>query len=203
MSELAERAEARRRRAVEILDALRYLERWGRIGRAELAGSVRLGLVVAHDIDVEVVVEELDPTAAFGVAGEIAGDPRVVRVLYRNLTAKRGWLYWEIEVRCEDGDEWTIETYVNGPADPYRGWSVELADALDRVLTEEQREVILALKEALADDEDYRSLDVYRAVVDGGVRTLDAFRAWRVEHGSAELVHWIPAAVTPARTRDR
>jgi hypothetical protein len=187
-----ERAAVRQRSALALLDSLAYLERWGRLGRAELVGSVRHGLVVARDIDVEVTVPALDPRAAFAVAGEVAASPCVVRALYRNQSESHGWLYWEISARAGDGEEWTIETYVSGPDDRYAGWSAELATALEQALTDENRVAILTLKEALVHDAAYRAMDVYRAVVDGGVRTLDEFAAWRETSGSSELVRWRP-----------
>jgi hypothetical protein len=140
----------------------------------------------------------LNAEAAFAVAGEIASDPHVVRALYRKMDVSRGWLYWEIGYRCDDGEEWTIETYLGGSTDPYAGWSSELAAAFDGVLTEEHRRAILELKEAMVEEPEYRAMNVYRAVVDGSVRDIDAFRCWRAEHGSAELVRWRPGTVPPA-----
>ena len=198
MSTVVERAQRRRCRALELVDSLHYLERWGRLGDTELVGSVRHGLVVAHDIDVEVTVPALDVAATFAVVAEIALDPAVLRALYRNQSADRGWLYWELGVRLDGGEEWTIETYVSGPRDSYAGWSAELARSFDRVLTEEHRRSILELKEALADDPDYRAMDVYRGVVEGGVRTVKEFEAWRAVHGSTELVRWDPLTVPPS-----
>ena len=165
---------------------------WGTLGPTELVGSVRHGLVVARDIDVEIAAPVLDPAATFAVAGELAASPRVVRALFRNQSASRGWLYWEISAQADDGEEWTIETYISGPDDPYRGWSAELATALERALTDEERCAILALKESLADDPAYRAMDVYRAVADGGVRTPDEFEPWRETSGSDELMRWLP-----------
>jgi hypothetical protein len=189
---ILERAAARQRSALALLDSLRYLERWGRLGPTELVGSVRHGLVVARDIDVEVTVPRLDPAATFSIAGELAASPCVLRALYRNESDSRGWLYWEISARADDGEEWTIETYVSGPNDGYAGWSAELATALEEALTDEERGAILELKEALVDDPAYRAMDVYRAVFGAGVRALDEFTAWRDTSGNSELVRWLP-----------
>jgi hypothetical protein len=194
----AERAEARRRTALDLLASLRYLERWGGVGRPELVGSVRHGLVVARDVDVEVSVAALDVPATFAVVAEIAADGRVTRALFRNEADERGWLYWEVVARGDDGEEWTIETYVSGPDDRYSGWSAELARAFGDVLTDEAREAILVLKESLAGDPDYRAMDVYRAVVESGVRTPEELRSWRATYGSTELVRWDPASVRSA-----
>jgi hypothetical protein len=196
VSALAERAEARRLRALELLAELRVLERLSKLGPVEITGSVAHGLVVAHDIDVDVTVAALDARACFAVIGELAADPRVVRVVYTNATERFGWLSFDI-VCVFGGEKWTIELYVNGPEASCLGWTAELAGVFSRVLSPEQRDAILELKEALVDDPEYRSMDVYRAVMDGGVSGVDAFLAWRTEHGSEELARWLPATVPP------
>lgn len=194
MSTLEERAEARRLGALELLAELRLVERLSRLGTVEVTGSVAHGLVVAHDVDVDVTADALDPAACLAAVGELAADPRVVRVVYTNATERFGWL--SVDIVCDiRGERWTIELYVNGPGASCPGWTSELAAVLSPVLTPEQRHAILELKEALADDPEYRSMDVYRAVVDGGVRGIDAFLDWRREHGSEELARWLPGTV--------
>ena len=66
------------------------------------------------------------------------------------------------------------------------------------MLTSEERCAILELKEAFAGDADSRSMDVYRAVVDDGIRDLDEFLRWRGVNGSEELAPWLPGTVPPA-----
>ena len=194
MSTLEERAEARRLRALELLAELRVLEHLSELGTVEVTGAVAHGLVVARDIDVDVTAAVLDAPGCIAVVGELAADPRVVRIVYTNATERFGWLSFDI-VCADGGERWTIELYVNGPGASFLGWTSELASVLSRVLTPEQRHAILELKEELADDPQYRSMDVYRAVVDDGVRGLDAFVAWRSEHGSEELARWLPRTV--------
>ena len=197
VSSVEERAELRRLRALEVLAELSVLEGLSELGTVEVTGSVAHRLVVAHDIDVDVTADALDARACFDVVGRLAADPRVARVVYTNATERFGWLSFDVVCHFA-GETWTIELYVNGPDACCFGWTSELARVLSGVLTPEHRHAILELKEALADDPDYRSMDVYRAVVDDGVRTLDEFRAWREQHGSADLVRWIPATVSPA-----
>ena len=196
MSAREQRAEARRLRALELLAELRVLDHLSELGTVEVTGAVAHGLVVAHDIDVDVTAAALDAPACFAVMGELAADPRVVRVVYTNATERFGWLSFDI-VCLFAGEKWTIELYVNGPDASCFGWTSELAGVFSGVLTPEQRDAILELKEALADDPEYRSMDVYRAVMDGGVRGIDAFLAWRTEHGSEELARWLPGTVPP------
>ena len=196
-STVEDRAESRRRCALELLAELRVVERLSALGAVEVTGSVAHGLVVAHDIDIDVTADTLETAACFAVVGELAADPRVVRVAYENAVERFGWLSFDI-VCLAGGERWTIELYVNGPDASCPGWTAELARVLSQSLTAEQRHAILELKEALADDPGYRSMDVYRAVVDGGVRDADEFLSWRVGNGSEELARWLPGTVPPA-----
>ena len=191
MSTPEEREEARRRRALELLSELRVVERLSALGPVEITGGVAHRLTVAHDIDIDVTVDELDAHACLAVMADLAGDPRVKRVVFRNDATTYGWLAFDIAV-----EDWAIELYVSTPRASCFGWTAELARLFADMLDREQRRAILELKEALAGDHDYRSMDVYRAVVDDGVRDLDEFLRWRAECGSAELARWLPDTVS-------
>jgi hypothetical protein len=193
-----EREKARRGRALGLLEDLHVVERLSVLGPVEITGAVRHRLVVDRDIDMDVTVSELDARACFAAIGEMATDPRVLKVVYRNDASTHGWLAFDITCSDADGDPWIIELYVSTPAASFFGWTSELARLLEGVLTSEQRRAILELKEALAGDAEYRSMDVYRAVVDDGVRGTDEFLRWRTEHGSAEIARWLPGTVRPA-----
>jgi len=162
-----EREEARRRLALDLLRELRVVERLSELGPVEITGAMRHHLVVDRDIDVDVTVDELDAHGCFAAIGEIASDPRVLRVVYRNEAETSGWLAFDLVCRDAEGERWTIGA-------------------------------ILAPKEALVGDADYRSMDAYRAVVDDGIRDLDGFLRWRDVNGSEELAHWLPGSVPPA-----
>jgi hypothetical protein len=193
VSTVEAREEARRRRALELLADLRVVERLSTLGPVEITGAVAHGLAVAHDIDMDVTVDELDAKACFAVMAELASDPRVKRIVCRNDASTYGWLAFDIVI-----DDWAIELYVSTPAASCFGWTSELARIFGDLLDAEQRHAILELKEALAGDSEYRSMDVYRAVVDGGIRDLEEFRRWRAEHGSEKLERWLPGTVRPA-----
>jgi hypothetical protein len=193
-----EREAARRRHALDLLEELHVVERLSVLGPVEVTGAVRHRLVVDRDIDMDVTVDELDAGACFAAIGEIATDPRVLRIVYRNDASAFGWLAFDITCSDADGNAWIIELYVSTPAASFFGWTSELARLLEGVLTPDQRHAILELKEALVGDAEYRSMDVYRAVVDDGVRGTDDFLRWRPEHGSAKLARWLPGSVSPA-----
>ena len=192
-SALMARAQERRQEASALLDDLAVMEGLGTLGRAVLVGSVRHGLVVLPDIDIEVAVPELWPGIGFEVVGQIARHETVTRVSYANRIADRGWVTWDVDV-SGPSMAWTLEIYLGGPDDPYAGWSERLAGAFDATLDDEQRAAILAIKEAHSADEGYRSIDVYRAVCDAGIRTESDYADWLVDNRAEGLVDWVPRA---------
>lgn len=190
---LLARAEERRQEAMVLLDDLAVLEGLGSIGRTVIVGSVRHGLVVLPDIDIEVAVPGLWPGIGFENVGQIARHESVTRVTYANRIVDRGWVTWEVDV-AGPSLVWTLEIYLSGPDDPYAGWSEALARAFDATLDDEQRAAILAIKEAHNADDAYRSIDVYRAVCDAGIRTPPDYADWVVDNRAEGLVDWVPRA---------
>jgi hypothetical protein len=63
-------------------------------------------------------------------------------------------------------------------------------------LTPETQESILELKELRARDASLRcpSVDLYRAVLDDGVRTADELHSWIESHETGVLTNWRPKA---------
>ena len=60
MSTPEEREAERRRRAFDLLADLHVVERLSELGPVEITGAVAHRLAVAHDIDMDVTVDELD-----------------------------------------------------------------------------------------------------------------------------------------------
>ena len=71
-AERVQRARHMQKSAADVLAKLDLLARWGRVGNPILVGSVALDVVVRPDIDIEVYVDELSPTAGFGVMAPLA-----------------------------------------------------------------------------------------------------------------------------------
>ena len=194
-----ERAEQRRRAGLSLIDDLRVRELWARVGRVELVGAVAHGLVVSHDIDFEVFTKG-EPTVAsgFAVLASLAEHPRVRKVQFTNAldTPDQG-LY--SQVRCIDGnganwkiDLWTLAEDHPGPL------ATRLVEPMQRALTDASRNAILALKEARAAGQTVAvsSIDLYRAVLEGGVATAEELEAFLGPDYEPGLIHWTP--ITPS-----
>jgi hypothetical protein len=157
-------------------------------------GAVAYDLVVSRDLDYEVFTDGTPSVAAgFGVLAQLAEHPQVTSTRFRNAlhTPDQG-LYWQL--RCTDNDdhEWRVElwTLAADHPGPLSAWLVEpMRPALD----DEQRKAILLLKEARAAGvvRAIASIDIYRAVIDGGARTPDELDQYLGQDYEPRLTAWV------------
>ena len=189
-------AAIRRHRAQEIAAALDLSARWSAVGEVVSVGAVAYDLVVSRDLDYEVFTAG-PPTvrSGFNVLTELAELPTVTGVRFTNaLDTDDHGLYWQVRCRDDDGEPWKIDVWtlpVDHPG-PCAAWIVE---PMRRALTNDLRVAILRLKEARTNGQvpDIASIDLYRAVLDDGVRTQADLRAWVGNDYAPTLTHWRPA----------
>ncbi len=190
--DLLGRERAREVAAHAVLDDLGLLAALGVVGRPVLTGSCALGVMVRRDIDVTTLCAALEVDAVFGVGGALARHPRVARVAFRNDTdrwntdpAYPDGLYLGVGYRADDGADWNLDLWFLREGTTQHDLA-HLETILPR-LGRETRVSILRIKEALAGSPAYghevRGYDVYAAVLDGGVRTPEAFAAWSQARG--------------------
>jgi hypothetical protein len=187
---LVRRQEELRAEADAVSADLRLDERLSALGEPIRVGSAALGLMVRRDLDVTVACPVLDAAATEAVARTGAGlavHPRVREVRFRDDTgywntdpAYPDGLYLGVGYRSAEGRDWTLDLWFVD--EPER--QPDLADlrTLPPRLTPETRAAILEIKEAWAGRPEYgravHGVDVYRAVLDDGVRTPGEFTRW-------------------------
>ncbi|MEU8514587.1 hypothetical protein AB0C76_23765 [Kitasatospora sp. NPDC048722] len=171
----------------------------GRVGDPVRVGSAALGLMVRRDLDVTVVCPRLDTGAHEAVAGIGAGlavHERVRQVRFRNDTGvwntDPGYpdgLYLGVDYRSPQGRTWSLDIWFVD--EPDRQPDLTHLRTLPPRLTTEAREAILLIKHAWAESPEYgrsvRSWDVYRSVLDDGVRTVAGFDQWRAPSSAQPL----------------
>ncbi len=200
LDDIFARAEERNARALEILERLDLFRRWSRFGSPELVGAVRYGLAVRPDIDLDVYTN--DPSSdlriehGFAVMSEVARLPGIWKVRFSNeLSGPDQGLYWGLRYRAEDGEVWKVDQWFLTQDHPQAHWGEKFAAAMDQVLTIETRRAILEIKEATQGDPDMHGIDVYRAVLEGGVRNLEMSRDWFPEHHTRGISLWLPGGM--------
>jgi hypothetical protein len=186
--------EARLRAEADAVAAhLKLAEQLGHLGDPVRVGSAALGLMVRPDLDITVVCRELDESAVVALAGLFALQLYVRQVTYRDDTAM--WnddpdtypdgLYLGLKY-CRDPErEWNLDIWFVDEPDrqPDLTHLRELAPRLDH----DRRVVILRIKDQWAGRPEYgravRSVDVYSAVLDDGIRTPSEFGQWLIARG--------------------
>lgn len=194
MHDILQRAAQRRLKAEKILRELQLIERWQRYGRPVVVGAVAYDLVVSPDIDMEIYCPDLRVEHGFEVLGACALQPGVIGAKFVNALAQPDKaLYWQLRYLDETGLEWKVDMW-SAPCDYDLPRSEYLVEPMKRALTPELRDAILRLKEARAADESLAclSIDLYRAVIEDGVRTAEEFRTWLGCHETGKLTDWRP-----------
>ncbi len=196
---LLSRAAKRLRQAHAVITALDLFDRWSIYGQPMLVGAAAYGLLVAPDIDVEIYCPQPEVAIGFRVVSDLAELPGIWKVRFSNeLEGADQGLYWQVRYRDADTvwklDMWLLADNHPGPQ------SAVLIAPLRAALTRETRAAILGIKEALLGQQGIHSIDIYRAVLDDGVRTPDDFTAWRASNPAAGLSSWRPGS-PPARKR--
>ena len=190
------RAARRRAKALGVIDDLELIRRWSTVGRVELVGAVAYDLVVSPDIDMEVFTDGTPRIRdGFRVLAELAEHPSVTRARFTNAldTADQG-LYWQLRCRDDDGDEWKVDIWTLDRDHP-GPLSTALVAAMRSAVRTDDRRRILTLKEARAAGaaQGVASIDIYRAVLDGGVTTPDELEAFLGPNYAPSLTPWLPA----------
>jgi hypothetical protein len=155
------------------------------LGEPVRTGSSALGLMVVPDIDITVVCPSLDTAAVAGLAARLARHERVRVVQFRKDDGR--WnaepeaypdgLYLGLKYR-HDGPEWNADIWFVD--EPDRQPDLGHVRTLPGRITPAARAAILLIKHSRPG---YRSFDVYRSVLDDGVRTPGDYDTWRATHG--------------------
>ncbi|WP_327119093.1 hypothetical protein OHB12_12420 [Nocardia sp. NBC_01730] len=102
-------------------------------------------------------------------------------------------LYWRLDYRADDGTDWKVDMWLLRRSHP-RPCAAHLVEPLRAVLTPETRRAILELKSLIQTGSIPRcpSIDVYRAVLDGGIRSSSNLLEWLESHPRDGLTFWKP-----------
>jgi hypothetical protein len=188
------RAAERRKAAEGILADLQLVERWGRFGRPVIVGALAYDLIVDFDIDMEIYCPDLQIDHGFQVLRECAQNSHVTHAQFLNgLKTPDQALYWQIRYRDEENRDWKVDMW-SAPEDYSLPRSEHFVEPMKKALTNETRKAILELKESRANDNTLAclSIDLYRAVLEDGVRCADDLRHWLQTHTTGQLTNWKP-----------
>ena len=150
-------------------------------GTAKFTGSYELDLMIKKDLDVTIVTKDISLEEFFNLGGEISSLLKPHSMFFRNTKVKpiskrpKEGYYWGVQFDDWKIDLWAIDEQI------YSG-SVRYIDSVAGKITEENKKTILELKYLFIDNKDYgskfSSREVYEAVLNNGVKTVDEFYSY-------------------------
>jgi hypothetical protein len=150
-----------------------------------ITGSYALNLMTSGDLDIYVQKENMDEAEFFQLGAEINKRYHPVKMSYRNerITQTKELpfgLYWGVYLGNERKDGWKIDIWAVDEKECQR--LLKFCNDIAAKLTPLSEEIILIIKSNCWQDPEYRrsysSKDIYEAVLDQGITTLQEFRTY-------------------------
>ena len=196
--ERSEKAAEASRRLLERCGVVAIWEEFG--ATVNLVGSLRMGLTTPNrrDVDLHIYSENVDVAESFRAVGALASRPGVRRVEFANFLATEErcvqWRVWLVDPSEpeETALEWALDLIHIERNSKYDGYFEDVADRIAAALTPETKRAILTIKEAAPDAEKIAGIEIYRAVLEGGVRDWAAFADWRRTRPLDGVLEWRP-----------
>ncbi|MEN6411923.1 MAG: hypothetical protein ABFC84_04035 [Veillonellales bacterium] len=189
-----EKAMKLQKQADKVIKDLQIRCRWELVGKTILVGSASFGLMTSPNLDFEIYVEEPDVRIGFDTIREFASISGVKQIQFHNFmgTYDPG-LYWRIDYQDQQGLVWDIDNWLVPFCHPYAGMADSFAKAMKRALTDETKQFILEIKSKVSPEKKFRGIDIYKAVMSGGVRNREQFEKWIASNPPVEMETWQPS----------
>ncbi|KOR89117.1 hypothetical protein [Paenibacillus solani] len=173
--------------ASEVADELRLYELLSQAGEPVRVGSSALGLMVWRDLDMTVKCSRMNHSLVVQIASELMLHVGVRELKFINDTgvyntdpAYPDGLYIGLKYKSKRGKDWSLDIWFVD--EPERQPDLNHIITMPERLTQERREAILRIKNRWASREEYgktvRSFDIYTAVLEENVSTVEQFQAW-------------------------
>lgn len=182
-------------RAHEILSESKIIELWQTNGcKVNLIGSLAMKLLVKHlDIDLHVYSSGITEESSFAIASQMAKDKRVKEIKCINgLHTDEHCIAWHLRYEDTDGRVWQIDIIHIESGTKYDGYFEEMAQRINKRLSDEQRDTILRLKYETPEGEEIHGVEYYQAVMEADVKSLSELRTWIASHRNAGGSYWMP-----------
>lgn len=195
METIQEIARQNQQKAYRIIEDVQLIPAWESVGaQVNLVGSLKTGLLVKHkDIDFHIYTDKLDISQSFAAVAKIAEHPSITNILYGNLIdTEEECIEWHATYKDADGESWQIDMIHILRGSQFDGYFERMADRINEIMTEEQKEAILRLKYDTPDTEKIIGVEYYKAVIQDGVRSFEEFMKWRKQYPLEGILMWIP-----------
>jgi hypothetical protein len=195
MEDILQSAKRMQKKAWSVIEETNVVNHWASIGATiNLVGSLKTGLMINNrDIDFHIYTNPFKLSDSFLAVSRLAENKRIKTIKYLNLLESEDkCIEWHAFYEDHDGNSWQIDMIHILSGSPYVGYFENVADRISKVLTKETREAILRIKNAIQIDQKVMSIQIYKAVINDGVRNLEAFCKWKKQHPSEGIITWVP-----------
>lgn len=195
MEDIFKTANRIQQKAWTVIEETGVVRHWASVGAvANLVGSLKTGLMINNrDIDFHIYSEPFRLSDSFSAVSKIAENRRIRKIEYTNLLETEDQcIEWHAFYEDQEGKVWQIDMIHILQGSAYAGYFEKVAQRISAVLTQETREAIFRIKNTIPEDRKVMSIQIYQAVIEGGVRSLEAFWKWREHHPQEGIVTWIP-----------
>lgn len=194
MNNIIEKSEHLFRHGSEILNELGLKAIFSRYGKFALTGSFDMHLLVNPDIDFLIKIDEYNPKRFFEICAEIAIVAHPIRIKYIDQREAKfppealpmpSAYFLGINMNYK-GTSWSLDGWCTLPE--YFNERLSFHETLkDRIATAGVGDTILQLKTELYGRKGFTSMELYNAVLDGKVATVNEFERWYLSKFKKEL----------------
>ncbi len=195
MKELLEKAEERQKEARAVIEESDVISHWSSIGATiNLVGSLKTGLLINNrDVDFHIYTNPFKLSDSFLAMSKLAENERIKTIGYANLIeAEDRCISWQAFYEDQNNNMWQIDMIHILNDSPYVGYFENVAERISAVLTQETREAILRIKDAIPLDKKVPSIQVYQAVIRDGIREVEDFWQWKEQNQDDGIITWVP-----------
>jgi len=195
MENILEKSEKNQIRAREIIEKTKIIEIWKSVGAVpNLVGSLRTGLLMKNrDVDFHIYSDDFKLSDSFKAISVLAENPRIKHIEYKNLLdTDELCLEWHAWYLGAENDLWQIDMIHILKESIYAGRFEFVADRINAVLTPETKYAILSIKNETPSDQKIMGIEIYKAVIQDGIRNYSDFIQWREKQTHTGIIDWIP-----------
>ena len=176
------------READDILYNKELLSTLKKFGQPHITGSYALNLMTWRDLDIYLETENINEEIFFKLGAIIQNQLDPVKMSYRNERKDQtkglpAGLYWGVYLGNERKGAWKIDIWAI-EADECRQ-RLQFCNALAERITPSAKQIIFSIKSQCWQDPEYRrsytSLDIYEAVLDKAVVSIEEFKKYLKE----------------------
>ena len=181
--------------AWKILNDIGIIQAWENIdATVNIVGSLKSGLMMKNrDIDLHIYTDQLILSESFSVIEKLAKHQSIKEINYINqIDTEEECIEWHVWYEDKEMIRWKFDMIHIRRGSKYDGFVEKVTDNIIKQLSYETKEAILRIKFDMPDNYQIPGIEIYRAVLSGGVRSYNEFMDWRKDNLFTNSMEWIP-----------